>query len=111
MATPQLVSPERFAETMSGKALHCRELGHTWRPRTVTFDKAARCYERTLSCASCRTIRLQVLDSTCHVVSNSYRYPDGYLAKAGTVDGHVTRDTFRLEAILRFVQQSEQKAS
>jgi hypothetical protein len=111
MGDPAHVTPEQFAEGLSGKALHCRELGHTWRPRTVSRSADGRGYERTLLCASCRTVRLQVLDGSCHVVSNSYRYPDGYLAAKGHVDGHVTRDVFRLESILRFVSAAEQKAS
>lgn len=106
--SPRTLSPEQFAETLSDKALHCRELGHVWRPHTVTFDELARCYERSLRCTSCRTVRSQVLDARGHVIRNSYRYPDGYLAQHVERVGQ-SRDAYRVEAVVRFLQAQSPK--
>jgi hypothetical protein len=93
---------EQFAATLPDKVLHCRELGHVWRPSTVTFDELARAYDRRLRCTSCRTERIQVLDSRGHVIQNSYKYPDGYLAKDVDRVGQ-SRDVYRVEAVVRFL--------
>lgn len=105
-----VVSAETFASSLGSKALHCRELGHTWRPWTVEFDRKSRSYFRELRCASCRTLRKQVLDSHGHVIANSYTYPDGYLADH-VERGTLSRDVFRLESIVRFIEQAERKVS
>jgi len=108
-STPQPVTPETFAAGLSDKVLHCRELGHVWRPLTVSFDESARAYERALRCSSCRTIRSQVLDSSGHVIRNSYKYPDGYLAANVETVGK-SRDVYRVEAVVRFLQEASPKA-
>lgn len=100
------VQADTFAARLSDKALHCRELGHVWRPLVATWEADARAFHRRLRCASCRTERVQVLTARGHVVSNRYVYPDGYLAT------HVlgmtgARDTFRLEAILRTLDDAD----
>lgn len=95
---------EEFAHTLPDRLLHCRELGHTWKHNTVSYDEKARCYDRSLRCSSCRTIRVQVLDSRGHVIRNGYKYPDGYLVP-GTVDRiGASRDAYRVEAVVRFLQ-------
>jgi hypothetical protein len=97
---------EEFAHTLPDRLLHCRELGHTWRHNTVSYDEKARCYDRSLRCSSCRTIRVQVLDSRGHVIRNGYKYPDGYLVP-GTVDRiGASRDAYRVEAVVRFLRAS-----
>jgi hypothetical protein len=103
------ITAEEFAADLSDRLLHCRELGHTWRPFTVTFDKDSRSYDRRLRCASCRTIRKQLLDSRGHVIRNGYDYSDGYLAKNLVPGG--TRDAYRVEAIVRFLAHVESQAS
>ena len=96
-----------FVGDLSDRLLHCRELGHTWKPLTVRWDKESSAYDRRLRCPSCRTIRIQLLTSTGHVVSNRYDYTDGYLAKGVDV-GTLHRDMFRLEAITRFLTAHEE---
>jgi hypothetical protein len=100
--------PEVFAQHLSDRFLHCRELGHNWRPWTAEYDRKSRTYSRVLKCSGCRTERHQALDSTGTVVGNHYTYSDGYLAK--NVQRGVRRDVFRLEAVLRFLDKSQQKA-
>jgi hypothetical protein len=104
------MSADDFAAGLSNKLLHCRELGHNWRPFTVTWDKHAKCYDRRLKCPTCGTTRKQLLDQRGHVIRNGYDYADGYLAK--NVERHsVSRDVFRVEAIVRFLDaHSEPKA-
>lgn len=95
-----------FVGDLTDRLLHCRELGHTWKPLTVSWDPESRSYDRRLRCPSCRTVRRQLLTSTGHVHSNRYDYPEGYLAK--DVDAHtLSRDLFRMEAITRFLQATE----
>lgn len=96
-----------FAASLSAKALHCRELGHEWRDHTVRWDRKARCYERSLICRSCRTIRRQVLDSNAHVITNAYTYPEGYLATNVEVRAGLSRDVFRLEALTRWLDSHQ----
>jgi len=102
------LSPAEFASTLSNRFLHCRELGHTWKPHTVTWDPKAKAYDRRLRCSSCHTIRVQVLDRTGHVLVNRYEYPDHYLAHQAGSPGRFagSRDVFRLEAITRFLGES-----
>lgn len=104
------VSPSAFAQGLSDRQLHCRELGHNWRPLAATYDRAARVYDRSLRCSSCRTVRRQVLTRTGEVLSNAYVYPKGYLAN--NVDEHpgvgAMRATFRLEAVHRFLSNVTQ---
>ena len=96
------VSAETFAAGLSARMLHCRELGHNWAPLTVAWDKRARAYDRRLRCKICRVVRKQVLDSSGHVLANSYDYPKGYLA-TNVERGTFTRDVFRIESIHRWM--------
>lgn len=109
MSAETPVNAETFAEQLSEKHLHCRELGHTWRSFTVKWDASARCYDRQLRCSSCRTIRRQTLSDRGHVLSNSYVYADGYLASH--VEPGFTRDVFRLESVLRTLKTSDGDSS
>jgi len=95
-------SLDAFISGLTDRTLACRELGHTWRPNTVTWEADSGTYHRTMRCPGCRTVRVQVLTRTGHVVSNGYRYPDGYLA-AGLGAGN-SRDAFRAEAVQRFLE-------
>lgn len=106
----RVVSAETFAASLGARALHCRELGHVWRPWTVTWEGSSRSYFRELRCSSCHTVRSQTLDSTGHVIANSYRYPDGYLA-THVETGTLSRDVFRLESLGRFMEKTERKVS
>lgn len=106
----EVVSPETFAQSLGSKQLHCRELGHNWRPWTVAFDRVSRSYDRTLRCSNCHTTRVQVLDARGHVVSNRYVYPDNYLTKGRVERGTLNRDVFRVESIVRWLNAHDQKA-
>jgi hypothetical protein len=103
------VQVDTFAARLSDKALHCRELGHVWRPLAASWDPDARAFDRRLRCASCRTERVQVLTARGAVVSNRYVYATGYLASH--VEGGVAgrRDVFRLEAIIRTLDDADIK--
>lgn len=94
-----------FAASLGDKVLHCRDVGHVWRPLTVTFDSTARAYDRRLRCTSCRTVRVQLLTERGHVMSNRYLYAEGYLAN-GVQIGRGDRDAFRMEAVTRFLDSS-----
>jgi len=108
--TPPPTTAAEFAANLSNRFLHCRELGHTWRAHTVSWDPEARAYDRRLRCSGCHTIRIQLLDAYGHVVANRYDYPDNYLAQSGRTGGGPlgggARDAFRLEAITRFLTGS-----
>lgn len=95
-----------FVGGLTDRVLHCRDVGHTWKPLTVSWDREHSCYDRRLRCPSCRTVRIQLLTQSGHPVSNRYVYPDGYLAKGSTRNG-MTRDVFRLEAVQRFLQPKQ----
>jgi len=73
-----------------------------WEPESHTFH-------RRLRCSSCRTERVQLLNQRGHVITNHYVYPEGYLAK--NVEGMAgNRDTFRLEAVIRTLNDSDIRA-
>lgn len=105
-----VLSPEQFASGLKTQWLACRELGHLWKPYTVQVIHTgsqrrgrARGYVRTMKCRQCTSFRVQVLDSRACVLSNSYRYAEGYLATG--VEVGVSRDVFRLEAVTRFIEE------
>lgn len=103
------VSADAFAGALPDRFLRCRELGHVWRPATASWDRKEKVYDRMLRCSSCRTERHQVLSAQGHVLRNSYRYPEHYLTE-GLQRGTYTRDVFRLEAIVRFIDHTKQEA-
>jgi hypothetical protein len=99
------VSVESFAHGLPQRFLRCRELGHVWRPSTVSREPGGGGFTRKLRCAECRTERQQLLDSRGHVIRNAYHYPDGYLADGTVERGHYSRDIFRLEAVIRYLDK------
>lgn len=99
-----------FVGELSDRLLRCRELGHMWKPLTVHWDRESSSYDRRLRCPSCRTVRIQLLTTSGHVVSNRYQYPDGYLAK-NVQAGTYNRDLFRIEAVTRFLSATEERVS
>lgn len=109
--TTKVRDAQAFAAGLSRKQLHCRELGHEWRDSTVSYDEQARCYDRALVCRNCRTVRRQVLDTRGHIVTNSYKYQPGYLATSVEDRSSLSRDVFRVEAITRWLETANRKAS
>lgn len=108
---PEYRDASSFAQSLSDKQLHCRELGHVWRDHTVTWDPKARVFDRALRCQSCHSIRRQVLDRRGHVIRNGYQYTEGYLAAKVMNRDNLNRDTFRLEALTRWMERTNnQKA-
>ena len=96
---------ESFAAGLDQSHLLCRELGHLWSPWTAGLTDGGG-YVRILRCPRCLTERHQVLDGRAHVVSNVYRYPDGYQHKGlGRIVGE-GRDMLRLESITRTLDNS-----
>lgn len=102
MKRTETVTVDTFAAGLGDRVLHCRELGHVWKPLTVAWDATVKAYDRRLRCSSCRTVRVQVVTGAGHVVSNRYEYADGYLAK-GIEIGRGDRDTFRRVALERYL--------
>jgi Ribonuclease G/E len=108
--TPEIRDAPSFAQSLSDKQLHCRELGHVWRDHTVAWDAKARVFDRALRCQSCGSIRRQVLDRRGHVVRNGYNYTEGYLATKVMNREGLSRDVFRLEALTRWLEKTNTKA-
>jgi hypothetical protein len=100
---------DTFAARLSDKWLRCRELGHQWRPLVASWEPESRTFHRALRCPSCHTERRQILGARGSVVSNSYVYPRGYLATnvEGAVSGR--RDVFRLESVVRTLDEADVK--
>jgi hypothetical protein len=98
------IDVETFAHTLNDKQLRCRELGHVWVAWAVEVVREGRRvggYSRVFKCRQCRSERHQTIDSRGHVVTNGYRYADGYLATM--VRQGFTRDVFRLESVTRWL--------
>lgn len=103
----QLQEVEQFAAELPEKFLHCRELGHLWRP-----FKAGRHpdggFERTLRCTRCRTRRHQSLSSRGMILSNRYEHPEGYLSLGlGRIAGE-GRGLLRLESLSRILVEDDE---
>lgn len=96
----QLGDVKSFAASLPEKYLHCRELGHLWRPYRAGRHPDGG-FERTLRCSRCRTRRQQSLSSTGMVLTNQYIHPEGYLSEGiGRIVGE-GRGILRLESIMR----------
>lgn len=92
-----------FAEGLKETFLHCRELGHNWRPYTAKKRRAkdGGGFIRTLRCTRCKTTREQEIDRTGMVQTNKYEHPEGYLHKGmGRIVGE-GRGLLRLESLKR----------
>lgn len=102
----QLGEVAEFAESLPERFLHCRELGHTWRPFTAGRHRDGG-FERVLRCTRCRTRRVQEISSRGMVVSNKYIHPDGYLHKGfGRIVGE-GRGLLRLESLKRLTKEED----
>jgi hypothetical protein len=66
-------------------------------------------FERVLRCTSCRTEKLQLVNKHGHIVSSHYRYAANYLAQHVKGLGGGARDAYRLEAITRWLESSQQQ--
>lgn len=101
---------EDFIGRMSAGFLDCRDMGHTWRPWGARWHGDAAGFERVLRCGRCKTERVQIVTRFGSVISNRYRYPEGYVTpKLDEEHPRITRDQFRLESIARFVRESEKE--
>lgn len=103
-AYADLDSVQEFAEGLKETFLHCRELGHNWRPYTVGRHPDGG-FERVLRCSRCRTKRVQSITTRGIVMQNKYIHPEGYLLEGlGRIVGD-GRGLLRLEAIKRIVEK------
>jgi len=103
-ASPELRDAPAFAQSLSSRQLHCRELGHEWRDHTGSWDAQASVFDRALRCRNCGTVRRQILDRRGHVLRNGYTYADGYLASKVLNREGLSRDVFRLESLTRWLE-------
>jgi hypothetical protein len=108
---PNIRDVPAFAQGMTDKQLHCRELGHEWRHHTATWDEKARVFDRALRCRNCGSVRRQVLDRRGHVIRNGYNYAEGYLATKVMNREGLSRDVFRLEALTRILDDTNTKGA
>lgn len=102
-ADVDLKAVEEFAAGLKKTFLHCRELGHLWRPFRARRHPDGG-FERTLRCSRCGTTRRQSLSSRGMVLSNVYEHPEGYLTNGlGRIVGE-GRGLLRLESISRDIE-------
>jgi hypothetical protein len=100
---------EELARELPDTYLMCRELMHSWKPRSAGWLAGERVFERVVRCSRCKTEKHQTLSSSGEVLSSHYVYPDGYLAKnLGRIVGD-GRDALRLEAVNRLVGRTDTK--
>ena len=100
----QLGEVQDFAESLPERFLHCRELGHNWRPYTAGRHHDGG-FERVLRCVRCKTKRVQEITNRGIVMVNRYEHPDGYLSNGlGRIVGD-GRGLLRLESLKRLVEK------
>lgn len=103
---PEYATPDEVrdkANDMTEEALQCRTIGHAWKPFTVSWDRKSRSYDQILRCGTCPTERHVVLSEYGAVVSNSYRYPEGYLISGlGRIAGDA-RNVLRVTSVNRLL--------
>lgn len=107
MTDEPTVSIESFAHGLTESFLACRELGHVWQPFTASYDKGSGAIDRKLRCRRCKTERVQVITMSGHVLSNHYRYSNGYQATNVESGVRYSRDVFRIEAVTRFLEKGK----
>lgn len=96
----------RWANDLPAEFLLCRDLGHTWEPFRGWHDRKAREYVQVLRCPRCRCERERHLDYSGRRISQSYTYPDAYLAPAG--EGYLSAESradLRLVSLLRMIDE------
>ena len=105
-------SDDDWLSDLPSSYLGCRDMGHSWRPFSVRFDRRANQYVRTLRCSRCKTERLQALSVRGEIESSSYDYPDGYSRPkgAGYYDA-AARAAVRLMDVAQQLEQAQDKAS
>lgn len=97
---------ESFAEGLSDAFLHCRELGHLWRPYSGGRHSDGTGFARILKCHRCRTKREQDIDSRGMILSNKYIYPEGYQVQGlGRIIGE-GRGVLRLQSLSRLKKEA-----
>lgn len=69
----------RALSNVAASSYGCRDVGHSWAPYDAVIER--KFIQRILKCRNCTTLRIQTLDKNYDVVSNTYRYPDGYLVE------------------------------
>lgn len=101
----KLTEKEVIAEVQELKEsfLICRDLGHAWKsngPITEEQFENGKFFLRVLTCRSCKTKRMDVLNRHGEVVKRQYRHAKNYLIPGG---GHLTnrRSYFRHEILKR----------
>lgn len=94
-----------WAAELPEKFLHCREMGHNWRPLMAGKYKDGG-YTRTLRCSRCRMRKTQELSSRGMVIgSPHYTPPEGYYTKGlGAITGE-GRGLLRLASLSRIPLQ------
>lgn len=99
----------QWAQHLPEAFLLCRDLGHQWGPYRGWHDRRQREYVQVLMCGRCRAERIRHLDYSGRRVSQSYAYPDDYLAPAGsgvlTADG---RADLRLVSLMRLIDETDE---
>lgn len=73
-----LFSAAQDAADIAPEHLHCRDLGHTWRPYSVARVPQRRQWREVLNCIQCGTLRTRWLSDLGEVLGSSYSYADGY---------------------------------
>lgn len=115
--TPPPASPyadlgdvKAFAESLPERFLHCREMGHNWRPWSAgRFADGG--YERILRCSRCRSKRFQNISGSGVILKSHYEWAEGYLSQGlGRIVGE-GRGVLRLESIERLVTKTEEDAA
>lgn len=119
------MSPRAFRQSVNADAvewigelpaafLACRDMGHSWRPLTASWEATERQYRRVLRCQRCKADRVQYLNARGHVEATHYDYPDGYTRPTGSDFGaydSAMRDAVHLTSVVRLVEQSHAAAS
>jgi len=113
-ARRQSVEPEvaTWADDLPERFLLCRDMGHSWKPYTASYEATARQYRRVLRCGRCHTERVQMLSTSGHIEAGHYVYPDGYAMPKGS-GGYTmaARDLCHLQSVTRLVEAAEERAS
>lgn len=92
MATrPRVVDAitDEAVHALPGQFLQCRDHGHTWKAHRAQINDAERTIERSYRCASCKTVRHELLSRTdWDIIRRWYTYADGYQVPGGLVRDH-----------------------
>lgn len=97
---PHVAEVEKLIGDMDLDYILCRDTGHVWTRHNARKIEQDHCYEQTLRCKQCSTVRVRRLSLRGAILDSHYEYPDGYTVRGVGRLTSSDRDAIRLRGVL-----------